>query len=103
MTRYSLDEPEMMEYVSNPLWELKEITKEIKETNSRFLNYTYGFDFDFSFTIQRKSLYYMANHVYPFLILNAVTLITYFLPYNLQATLCKLFIVLVIKYLALSF
>jgi len=90
-------------------------------SGSRFCGLVYSTDFLFNFTIQRNPLYYMIYNVkylflnlkhcihnlifsfkiYPCLTLNVITLITYFLPYNLQAGLCNELYYIHLKYLKL--
>ena len=74
-------------FMANSVWDLVGNKITIVNTSSRFFGYLSSSDFVFELTVQRKPLYYMINNVYPCLILNVVTLITYFLPFSLQATL----------------
>ena len=77
-------------FMANSVWDLVGNKISIVNTSSRFFCYLSSSDFVFELTVQRKPLYYMINNVYPCLILNVVTLITYFLPFSLQATLSNL-------------
>lgn len=43
-------------------------------------------DFYQELIIKRKPLYYMINNVYPYLVINLVNLISFFLPFALQAS-----------------
>ena len=73
-------------FMANSVWDLVGNKISIVNTSSRFFCYLSSSDFVFELTVQRKPLYYMINNVYPCLILNVVTLITYFLTFSLQAT-----------------
>ncbi len=77
----------IIDYTENPLWDLLNASTTIIKSGSRFQNVFYSDDLYFNLTIARQPLYYMINNVYPCLILNMVTLLTFFLPFNLQATL----------------
>ena len=78
------------DFLPNLVWELVENKISIINSTSRFFGSSgYSNDLNFVLKIKRKPLYYMINNVYPCLILNMVTLITFFLPFSLQATLCK--------------
>ena len=74
----------------NLVWDLVDYDLFLINSTSRFFGSSgYSNDLNFILIIKRKPLYYMINNVYPCLILNMVTLITFFLPFSLQATLCK--------------
>ena len=74
----------------NLVWDLVDYDLFLINSTSRFFGSSgYSNDLIFLLIIKRKPLYYMINNVYPCLILNMVTLITFFLPFSLQATLCK--------------
>ena len=74
----------------NLVWDLVDYDLFLINSTSRFFGSSgYSNDLIFLLKIKRKPLYYMINNVYPCLILNMVTLITFFLPFSLQATLCK--------------
>ena len=77
-------------FMANSVWDLIGNKLYIVNTSSRFFGYFSSSDFVFELTVKRKPLYYMINNVYPCLILNLVTLITYFLPFILQANLSNL-------------
>lgn len=72
-------------YVKNPVWEIVDYEQRGVEDSSRILSQNTS-DTYFEVTIKRGPLYYMINTVYPCLILNVVTLLTFFLPFALQAT-----------------
>ena len=78
------------DFLPNLVWELVENNISIINSSSRFYGLSdYSNDLYFVLKIKRKPLYYMINNVYPCLILNMVTLITFFLPFSLQASLCN--------------
>lgn len=75
-------------FTKNPVWELVENdTYSVNE--SRVGIYFETNDVHLKLTVKRKSLYYMINNVYSCLILNAITLLTFFIPFAVQATLSK--------------
>ena len=76
------------DFVKNPVWEfvISESYRYI-ENSTRLLSNDYKTsDVHFVASMKRGPLYYMINNVYPCLILNVVTLLTFFLPFALQAT-----------------
>ena len=77
------------DFVKNPVWELVDTADWCKVKNStRLLSNDYiASDAHFVASFKRGPLYYMINNVYPCLILNVVTLLTFFLPFALQASL----------------
>ena len=78
------------DFLPNLVWELIENEISLINSTSRFFGSSgYSNDLNFILIIKRKPLYYMINNVYPCLILNMVTLITFFLPFSLQASLCN--------------
>ena len=78
------------DFLPNLVWELVENNISLINSTSRFFGSSgYSNDLYFVLKIKRKPLYYMINNVYPCLILNMVTLITFFLPFSLQASLCN--------------
>ena len=77
------------DFVKNPVWEfvISESRSYVKNS-SRLLSTDYkASDVHFVASFKRGPLYYMINNVYPCLILNVVTLLTFFLPFALQASL----------------
>jgi hypothetical protein len=76
------------DYIKNPLWKLKTVDSIIQNSTRVSKEYIIE-EVSFLATIERQPLYYMINNVYPCLILNMVTLVTYFLPFTLQASLSK--------------
>lgn len=77
------------DYIENPIWNLTNLSLTVRPSKSKFQNDPdYESDeLHLNFTVKRTPLHYMINSVYPCIILNAVTLSTYFLPFNLQASL----------------
>ena len=73
--------------MKNPVWEIVDQNQRIVENSSRINIDFITTDTYFEITIKRGPLYYMINNVYPCLILNVVTLLTFFLPFALQASL----------------
>jgi hypothetical protein len=74
------------DYVQNSIWKLANKDQSIVQTNSRLMRFP-GISSDdayFNLTLQRMPLYYMINCLYPCLILNAVILAVFFVPFNMQ-------------------
>lgn len=67
------------DFFQNSLWHLLETNISKSESNEIFFN----------FSLQRKGLYYMINYVFPYLVVNILTLATYFLTFNLQINISK--------------
>jgi hypothetical protein len=67
------------DFLQNSLWHLLETNISKSESNEIFFN----------FSLQRKGLYYMINYVFPYLVVNILTLATYFLTFNLQINISK--------------
>ena len=85
-TQYS-NQPNLIEFTKNSIWNLTNTQVSLVKNGARFLNIANQSDFSFKLTIKRQSLYYIYSNVYPCLILNFVTLFTFFLPFSLQASL----------------
>lgn len=85
-TQYS-NQPNLIEFTKNSIWNLTNTQVSLIKNGARFLNIANQSDFSFKFTIKRQSLYYLYSNVYPCLILNFVTLFTFFLPFSLKASL----------------
>jgi hypothetical protein len=79
-------------YTTNSVWDLMD--------TSYYYNYThdrYSFDFpnynikeiNFMFTIKRRPLYFMITSIFPCLVLNLLTLMSFFLPSVPQFTISK--------------
>ena len=76
------------DFVKNPVWDFVEAEACYFIENSSRLSSDYKTsDIHFMASMRRGPLYYMINNVYPCLILNVVTLLTFFLPFALQASL----------------
>ena len=75
--------------MSSPIWTLVNKSAFVMQNKSRFSNMYKSEDFSFIMTLKRAPQYYMINNVIPCLILNVVTLVTFFLPFALQASLSK--------------
>jgi len=76
----------MKTYSENSIWAIESTNASTKIESSRFLGVTYTIDFYFNITMRRKPSYYLYSNVYPCLILNCVTLSTFFFPFILQAS-----------------
>ena len=76
-----------IDFIKNPIWNL--INVSFLLINSSRINYFLAEELTLIAVLKRQPLYYMINNVYPCLILNMVTLATYFLPFTLQASLSK--------------
>ena len=76
------------DFIENPVWDFVEAETGyfIKNSSRLFFNNKTS-DIHFVASMKRGPLYYMINNVYPCLILNVVTLLTFFLPFSLQASL----------------
>lgn len=81
--------PDLFGYISNPIWSVKSTNVSVMNVGLRFLNLLTATDFFFNLTLQREPSYYIYNTVYPSLILNCVTLIAFFISFELQASLSK--------------
>lgn len=78
-------------YTKNPVWDIVNTTinESLNLAKSKYYNNEDFDEFFYNITIKRLPLYFMINNVYPFLILNIVTLANYFLPFASQTTLSK--------------
>jgi hypothetical protein len=85
-----------MDFIKNPIWNLINVSF-LLINNSR-INYFSAEELTFIAVLKRQPLYYMINNVYPCLILNMVTLVTYFLPFSLQASLSIRFLFIFVKF-----
>ncbi len=83
----TLTEPYLSNYVRNSLWDLENINVTVGPDSVRFMGLASTNNYNFNFTIQRKPAYYLYNGIYPCLILNAITIFTFFFPFNVQASL----------------
>ena len=75
------------DYNQNFMWDIWYTEASIRTVTTRFIDSSQSNDAKFKFCLKREPLYYMINNVYPCLILNMVTLVTYFFPFNLQTSL----------------
>ena len=88
-------------FIPNPVWTLKEWNVESVNTTERyiFLNNYNSSDPDhysndemrFTFIMERRPLYFMMNNIFPALILNCITLLSYSLPFSMQIGLSIIF------------
>ena len=76
------------DFTENSVWNIVEATSFTVKSASRF-KYSEGNDFFFKLSIKRKPLYYITNNVFSCLVLNIITLFMFFIPFQLQATLCE--------------
>jgi nicotinic acetylcholine receptor len=83
---------DLTSYVSHPVWSLQRVQVYSVYSKNRFLKTTnfQNEDICFYIIIKRGPLYSMINNVYPCLILNVVTLSSYFLPFAIQVGLSML-------------
>ena len=74
------------DYIQNSVWQLTKTDQSIQQSNSRLMRLSFLLidDVYFNLTIQRMPLYYMINCVYPCIVLNAVILVVFFVPFNIQ-------------------
>jgi hypothetical protein len=79
------------DFTEHSVWEIVEATSFTVKSASRFRN-SEGNDFFFKLSMKRKPLYYIINMVFSCLVLNIMTLFMFFIPFQLQATLCKIFL-----------
>lgn len=82
---------DMSNYITNPTWTLLEYRIISIFSNNRFVVKS-GFqseDIAFYLTLKRGPLYTMINSVFPCLLLNSVTLLSFFLPFASQVPLGK--------------
>jgi hypothetical protein len=81
-------------YVENQVWTLIDQTTRIIQNTTRFSSIFLSDEIDFSLTIKRGPLSFMLNNVFPCLILNAISLITFFFPFAIQASLSNIIMIL---------
>jgi hypothetical protein len=86
IVRYPSNETilDLSDYTENNLWALKRSTLSSSVTFGRQIDGTPNDELVIRLLLARKSLYYMTNAVYPCLILNILTLLSYLLPYSVQ-------------------
>ena len=82
-------------YIPNHVWTLREWVVERIKTTERylFMNLVNSDDYSnedlaFVFVLERKPLYFLVNNIFPTLILNCVTILSYALPFSTQISLC---------------
>ena len=95
---------DLQDYIANPVWKPSKVNQSIQQSNSRLARNS-DFKTDdvyFNLTIKRMPLYYMINCVYPCLVLNAVILAVFFVPFNLQVSLGNRILYLVL-FIVLAF
>lgn len=91
-------------FIENSIWSLQTTGASVKNTTRLSTKTTvYTSDIYFQATVKRKPLYYMINNVYPTIILNIITLFTYFFPFAQQSVLSKKFIYLWLNFLLFNF
>jgi hypothetical protein len=79
-------------YIQNPVWDLVQTSYDFYFAKDR---YSYDRDYydmeevSFSFTLKRRPLYFMINNVFPCLVLNLITVMSFFLPTMPQFTISK--------------
>ncbi len=82
------------DYTENPVWKIIEASSTTQKSASRFKN-SEANDFLFRLCIERKPLYYIINNMFSCIVINVITLFMFFIPFQLQATLCKLYFFLI--------
>ncbi len=75
---------EKSNYFYNSIWSMSSQSFQIMNT-TRIKNCYQTSDIHFVFKLKRESLYFMINNVYPCIILNLFSLITFFMPFVSQA------------------
>ena len=79
--------------IPNPVWTLKEWNVETYKTTERYIFMNefnssvsdyFNDDMKFTFLMERRPLYFMMNNIFPALILNCITLLSYALPFTMQ-------------------
>lgn len=78
------------DFVPNSIWTVTNQSVEIVNTSRISVIYQTS-DIHFTFTLKRGPLYFMISNVYPCLILNIISLVTFFMPFVSQATLSNKF------------
>ena len=79
-------EKNAVDFVPNSIWTITNQQVEIFNT-SRISNIWQTSDVHYTFTLKRGSLYFMINNLYPCLILNIISLVTFFMPFVSKASL----------------
>jgi hypothetical protein len=77
-------------YVPNTLWDLKSINSSSAKPIDRFQYYYPDYNIDqtvYTITLKRRPLYFMMNSIFPCLILNIITLLSFALPFIQQMAL----------------
>ena len=77
------------DYVENSVWKLTGSSVAIIQSNKRIPTFLSDKNFtcdeiQFTLNIERRPLYFMMNGIFPCLLLNCLTLLLFFLPYNSQ-------------------
>lgn len=72
-------------YFYNSIWSMSSQSVQVMNT-TRISNCYQTSDINFVFELKRESLYFMINNVYPCIILNFFSLITFFMPFVSQAS-----------------
>ena len=94
-----LDPTKYIDIIRNPIWNLIRFNANIVKSKRLASSIEEYYDTYFTAIIKRNPLYYMINSVYPYLILNVITLLTFFLPFALQASLSKILILIKIIFI----
>jgi hypothetical protein len=71
-------------YITNPIWQLNSINVSNIESTIRFYSGLNGIDIKYLLNIKRMPNIYILYYVFPCFILNAVILITFFVPFAQQ-------------------
>jgi hypothetical protein len=81
-------------YVPNTLWDLQTVTNKTAAPVDRFQYYYTDYTIDqtiYEFTLKRRPLYFMMNSIFPCLVLNVITVLSFALPFIPQISLSKKF------------
>ncbi len=77
-------------YVENTLWDLQNVSNSSASPVDRFQYYYQGYAIDqtiYEITLKRRPLYFMINSIFPCLVLNIITILSFALPFVPQMSL----------------
>ena len=81
--------PVLYDFIENPVWTVLSTRVSIETADTRFLGFYNSTDYFLTLVLQRKPAYYIYNIVIPSVVLNMITLATFFVSFELQASLSK--------------
>ncbi len=79
-------------YMEHPIWELKQMSVTSIISSDRYFLFGKEIeteDISFDFVLKRRPLYFMMNNIFPCLVLNAVLILLFSLPYLAQVASCN--------------